>query len=405
MQYAGASAGRSRRRMSVYWQLCIIAFLVFSTSAAVGLAYVILKLPKNYIVTNITRTWDNIYSLMVRLWNQNRLMLLPTNVLADENYVTEEEDDYQWWTEEDIWKFPPPPPRPPFLDPPYSDGLTTCDLCSWALEPLDGTDNGMLTVPIAEVTWPMILVLVSLLSAAIGALFMVVFLHLKLRLSGRTAPSRPECLVSFEPPTDRVRHHHHHHHQQHQRRILGATGDTHRRGPVRRSGQEAISKYSGGPGRPSGGNGLMVGGRGNRDGVVGGGVGIGGGDGGGGGSTGRQLLSMVNPGDWFRWFRRKRRVALPPNAVPPNQIVRANHYTVEEAAAAIPVVVYASVIGQDDVPVVDDVLYTELDRVPTPAYHNAGYAFDQHSSAYYSDMYEPIDPYHQRHNSLPSDYV
>ncbi|XP_050540169.1 uncharacterized protein LOC126904875 isoform X2 [Daktulosphaira vitifoliae] len=332
-------------------------------------------------------------------------MLLPTNVLADENYVTEEEDDYQWWTEEDIWKFPPPPPRPPFLDPPYSDGLTTCDLCSWALEPLDGTDNGMLTVPIAEVTWPMILVLVSLLSAAIGALFMVVFLHLKLRLSGRTAPSRPECLVSFEPPTDRVRHHHHHHHQQHQRRILGATGDTHRRGPVRRSGQEAISKYSGGPGRPSGGNGLMVGGRGNRDGVVGGGVGIGGGDGGGGGSTGRQLLSMVNPGDWFRWFRRKRRVALPPNAVPPNQIVRANHYTVEEAAAAIPVVVYASVIGQDDVPVVDDVLYTELDRVPTPAYHNAGYAFDQHSSAYYSDMYEPIDPYHQRHNSLPSDYV
>jgi len=40
--------------------------------------------------------------------------------------------------------------------------------------------TGMLTVPIAEVTWPMILVLVSLLSAAIGALFMVVFLHLKL---------------------------------------------------------------------------------------------------------------------------------------------------------------------------------------------------------------------------------
>ncbi|XP_015377142.1 PREDICTED: uncharacterized protein LOC107171414, partial [Diuraphis noxia] len=176
----------------------------------------------------------------------------------------------------------------------------------------------MLTVPIAEVTWPMILVLVSLLSAAIGALFMVVFLHLKLRLSGRTAPSRPG------------------------------------------------------------------------------------------------------------WFRRKRGAVLPPDAVPSNQnAVRANHYTVEEAAAAIPVVVYASVIsgGQDDGPhnmsppslslssAADDVLYTELDRVPTPAYHNAGYAFDQHSSAYYSDMYEPIDPYHsshhhhQRQNSLPSDYV
>ncbi|KAF0750580.1 mitochondrial distribution and morphology protein 34-like isoform X1, partial [Aphis craccivora] len=53
-----------------------------------------------------------------------------------------EEDDYQWWTEEDLWKFPPPPPRPPFLEPPYPDGLTTCDLCTWALQPLDGTDNG-----------------------------------------------------------------------------------------------------------------------------------------------------------------------------------------------------------------------------------------------------------------------
>ncbi|KAL4122308.1 hypothetical protein QTP88_014663 [Uroleucon formosanum] len=380
-------------------------------------------------------------------------MLLPTNVLTDENYVTEEEDDYQWWTEEDLWKFPPPPPRPPFLEPPYPDGLTTCDLCTWALQPLDGTDNGMLTVPIAEVTWPMILVLVSLLSAAIGALFMVVFLHLKLRLSGRTAPSRPECLVSFDPPTDRV--HHHHHHQQlhhHQRQIAQiAAGDHHhlnhlnhmnhlnnqlnnrRAGPiVRRSGgpDGTSSIKHTGPGRPPGGGGVRngIGGGGGGGGGVGGGLiggRIGGGDDGGvgGGGVGHQL--SVNPGDWFRWFRRKRGAVLPPDAVPSNQnAVRANHYTVEEAAAAIPVVVYASVIGggQDDGPhnmsppplslssATDDVLYTELDRVPTPAYHNAGYAFDQHSSAYYSDMYEPIDPYHnhhnhQRQNSLPSDYV
>lgn len=31
--------------------------------------------------------------------------------------------------------FLPPPPRPPYLeDQISSDGLTTCDLCSWALE-------------------------------------------------------------------------------------------------------------------------------------------------------------------------------------------------------------------------------------------------------------------------------
>lgn len=242
-----------------------------------------------------------------------------------------------------------------------------------------------------------------------------------------------ECLVSFDPPTDRVHHHQLHHHQI-------AAGDHHhlnhmnhlnnlnslRAGPIVRRSDGTASKHTG-PGRPSARN--RNGGRGGVNGVNGGNggrgdVGGGGGIGGGGGDDDVQL--SVNPGDWFRWFRRKRSAVLPPDAVPSNQnAVRANHYTVEEAAASIPVVVYASVIGgQDDGPppsVVDDVLYTELDRVPTPAYHNAGYAFDQHSSAYYSDMYEPIDPYHhhhhhhppptphhhhhQRQNSLPSDYV
>lgn len=60
--------------------------------------------------------------------------------------------DADWWSnaiEEDtfhsplpfdaseggLWngKFVPPPPRPPFLDETVSsDGLTTCDLCTWA---------------------------------------------------------------------------------------------------------------------------------------------------------------------------------------------------------------------------------------------------------------------------------
>lgn len=252
--------------------------------------------------------------------------------------------------------------------------------------------------------------------------------------------------MSFDPPTDRV--HHHHHHQQlhhHQRQIAQiAAGDHHHLnhlnhmnhlnnlnnrlagggGPiVRRSGADGTASKHTGPGRPSSGgvrNGRGTGGRGG--GGTGGGAGDenSGGAGGGGGVGGVGLQLSMNPADWFRWFRRKRGAVLPPDAVPSNQnVVRANHYTVEEAAAAIPVVVYASVIGggqQDDGPLpppstVDDVLYTELDRVPTPAYHNAGYAFDQHhhGSAYYADLYEPIDPYHhhhhQRQNSLPSDYV
>lgn len=62
-------------------------------------------------------------------------------------------DDYLWWSSEDVmdehsipamrldgsegglWSgaFVPPPPRPVFLDEGATpDGLTTCDLCSWA---------------------------------------------------------------------------------------------------------------------------------------------------------------------------------------------------------------------------------------------------------------------------------
>lgn len=46
-------------------------------------------------------------------------------------------------------RFVPPPPRPPFWDDTItSDGLTTCDLCTWALHErnafsLDGSISGM----------------------------------------------------------------------------------------------------------------------------------------------------------------------------------------------------------------------------------------------------------------------
>lgn len=76
-------------------------------------------------------------------------------------------DDADWWLnaiEEDsfnsplpfdaseggLWngRFVPPPPRPPFLDESVAtDGLTTCDLCTWAWHDrnaysLDGSIGG-----------------------------------------------------------------------------------------------------------------------------------------------------------------------------------------------------------------------------------------------------------------------
>lgn len=74
------------------------------------------------------------------------------------------ENDAEWWEgalEEDttwylplegeggLWAggFPPPPPRPDFLDEDISpDGLTTCDLCTWAraaADPNSDSSSGM----------------------------------------------------------------------------------------------------------------------------------------------------------------------------------------------------------------------------------------------------------------------
>ena len=38
-------------------------------------------------------------------------------------------------SENGLWngRFVPPPPRPPFMDDLVTDGVTTCDLCSWAM--------------------------------------------------------------------------------------------------------------------------------------------------------------------------------------------------------------------------------------------------------------------------------
>ncbi|XP_023289664.1 E3 SUMO-protein ligase CBX4 isoform X2 [Orussus abietinus] len=86
-----------------------------------------------------------------------------------------------------IGSFVPPPPRPPYLpeDGVSTDGLTTCDLCSWAWRndrhgfSLDGA------LAPGELGWLLTLVIVSLVSAGIGAIVMVTLLHCR-RLKSTT---------------------------------------------------------------------------------------------------------------------------------------------------------------------------------------------------------------------------
>jgi len=74
--------------------------------------------------------------------------------------------------------FVPPPPRPFFLDDSATpDGLTTCDLCSWAWqESKSFTLDQALEAP-GEIGWMITLIIVSLVSALIGAIVMIVVLH------------------------------------------------------------------------------------------------------------------------------------------------------------------------------------------------------------------------------------
>ncbi|XP_063911411.1 uncharacterized protein LOC135128434 [Zophobas morio] len=77
--------------------------------------------------------------------------------------------------------FVPPPPRPLFLEEGITpDGLTTCDLCSWAWQNgnLYATDTTSLE-PSSEIGWVLTLVIVSLTSAILGAIIMIIVLHCK----------------------------------------------------------------------------------------------------------------------------------------------------------------------------------------------------------------------------------
>ncbi|KAI4499115.1 hypothetical protein M0802_005698 [Mischocyttarus mexicanus] len=142
-----------------------------------------------------------------------------------------------------IGSFVPPPPRPPYLPEEgiATDGLTTCDLCSWAWRndrhpfSLDGTlgefyysfhfnkimivvnnnGNGLYYGPVkliilliivsffvaeasGEIGWVLTLVIVSLVSAGIGAVVMVTLLHCR-RM--KNANGRASCCgVGIEDP-------------------------------------------------------------------------------------------------------------------------------------------------------------------------------------------------------------
>ncbi|KAK9499633.1 hypothetical protein O3M35_002644 [Rhynocoris fuscipes] len=98
----------------------------------------------------------------------------------DTAWSFELEDDVHNWAE----NFIPPPPRPAFLDrdiPP--DGVTTCDLCSWATSTLYST---------TLVPWSITLIVVSILSALLGAILMVTLRHCYKRINSaqRYADSR-----------------------------------------------------------------------------------------------------------------------------------------------------------------------------------------------------------------------
>ncbi|KAK4877200.1 hypothetical protein RN001_009706 [Aquatica leii] len=104
-----------------------------------------------------------------------------------------------------LWSgnFVPPPPRPLFLEETISpDGLTTCDLCTWAWKnsktfTLDAT----LGTP-GKVEWVLTLVIVSLISAVVGAVVMVIALYcrrMKNAVSNDSANTSNSVSISLQP--------------------------------------------------------------------------------------------------------------------------------------------------------------------------------------------------------------
>ncbi|XP_017840900.2 uncharacterized protein LOC108598690 [Drosophila busckii] len=97
-------------------------------------------------------------------------------------------------SENGLWNghFVPPPPRPPFLDESVAaDGLTTCDLCTWAWQRNAYSLDGSIDTA-GELGWAFTLIVVSILSALIGAIVMVIVLRCRRIKSANANGGRPQ---------------------------------------------------------------------------------------------------------------------------------------------------------------------------------------------------------------------
>lgn len=145
----------------------------------------------------------------------------------------------------------PPPPRPAFLDENIAtDGVTTCDMCSWAWQEDSGSGSGgggkysgrgsgygLSAVDASgELSWVFTLVIVSLISAVIGAIVMIIVLHCKRIKTSGLNESEHNTTTSTNLPLSRMQRppmdlppadnkpitrpnsyvHHHLHHHRHQ---------------------------------------------------------------------------------------------------------------------------------------------------------------------------------------------
>ncbi|XP_032594471.1 uncharacterized protein LOC6556944 [Drosophila grimshawi] len=97
-------------------------------------------------------------------------------------------------SENGLWNghFVPPPPRPPFLDESVAaDGLTTCDLCTWAWQRNAYSLDGSIDTA-GELGWAFTLIVVSIISALIGAIVMVIVLRCRRIKSANANGGRPQ---------------------------------------------------------------------------------------------------------------------------------------------------------------------------------------------------------------------
>ncbi|XP_017010609.2 uncharacterized protein [Drosophila takahashii] len=97
-------------------------------------------------------------------------------------------------SENGLWNghFVPPPPRPPFLDESVAaDGLTTCDLCTWAWQRNAYSLDGSIETA-GELGWAFTLIIVSIISALIGAIVMVIVLRCRRIKSANANGGRPQ---------------------------------------------------------------------------------------------------------------------------------------------------------------------------------------------------------------------